>query len=339
MESNLLGVMVGVRNNISEFSPKIHQINTLLFASIRFQNMLIYWEAVGPHRFKFNTIIKFCGNHFYDHANTTLQHQNLRADHIEKLLKIASVVMGALLLGYVIIFVIPIYESYRTHNRAITPLAINLPFFEKDGRNEFIVNMSIQLTISFYSLCGNSMIELASSAINNAILLVPDLIRFNLMEFEEELQTNGITVRSWAQLRNSFVQLQDYHRLDNFYLSAASENSFFIVIGKHLFWFFWICSFLRYLRDVIIVNANKLLVCPFVWAFSMSLSIFNALSVGKYGCLGSAMVCYVELMVVYYMGNNVKETVMIDHSDCIFHIQTTLKFFISMVFVLLLCIE
>lgn len=120
--------------------------------------MFVYWEAVGPHRFKLNAIAKFCGNHFYDHENKTLRHQNLRVKHIVKLLKIVTFIMGAMLLAYGIVFLAPMYESFHTHNRKITPLAINLPFFEKDSHDEFVVNMFLQLTMAAYSLCGKFLI-------------------------------------------------------------------------------------------------------------------------------------------------------------------------------------
>lgn len=176
--------------------------------------MFVYWEAVGPHRFKFNAIAKFCGNYFYKTENETLNYERLRVKHVEKLLKIVIVVLFLMLVAYGIVFLVPIYESYHQHSYSITPLAINLPFFEKDSHHEFVVNMMLQLTMASYSLCGNFVIEVASCTINNAIILVPDLIQFNLMEIQDEWEANGITSKSMAQLRNTIVQLQDYHRFD-----------------------------------------------------------------------------------------------------------------------------
>lgn len=37
------------------------------------------------------------------------------------------------------------------------------------------------------------------------------------------------------------------------------------------------------------------------------------LQLGKIGGLGSAIACYLEMMIVCYMGNNVKDTVMGNH--------------------------
>lgn len=173
--------------------------------------MLIYWEAIGPHRFKYHAISTFCGNYFYKSDTESMRYKHLRAKHIEKLLQIVFVILSLMILAYGIAFIIPIEESFRLHNH-MTPLAINLPFFEKDSFKEYITNMILQLTMAAYSLFGTIAVEIGTCTINSAIILVPDIIRFNLLEFKDEWKAKGITSNSIAQLRNTFVQLQDYNK-------------------------------------------------------------------------------------------------------------------------------
>lgn len=239
--------------------------------------MLIYWEAVGPHRFKFNAIISFCETYFYKTNTESMRYKNLRDKHIEKLLRLTIFILLLMILCYCLAFGLPIYKSIFENNR-VTPIGVNLPFFEKDSRTEFMINVPLQVTMACYSLSGSFIIEVASCTINHAIMLVPDLIRFNLLEFHDEFIANGITAKSMAQLRNTYIQLQDYN---------------------------------DYLTNVIEIYANKLFICPFSWAFSMSISIFAALVLQKIGGLGCAVACYAEMMIVCYMGNNVKKTVTI----------------------------
>lgn len=175
--------------------------------------MLVYWKLVGPDRFKFRALAFFCGTFFYKAGNKSMQHRNLCVEHIEQFVKIVVLVMTLMILAYAIVFAVPMYDSHHQHNR-MTPLATNLPFFEKDSLTEYYVNWTIQLIMATYSLGGTFVIEIAACAINHAILLVPDLMQFNLFEFQNEWNSNGVNTKSLTQLRNSFIQLQDYNRFD-----------------------------------------------------------------------------------------------------------------------------
>lgn len=171
----------------------------------------MYYESIGPRRFKYHAIINFCGTYFYKTDTKSLRYKNLRAERIDELLRIVISVLVLLLIGYGILLVGPLYERIY-HNIRTTPFATNLPFFEKNSNQEFIVNMILQLTLIFISTCGNLTIQMAACMVNHAIMIVPDLIRFNLLEFQDELNAKGMNAKSVAQLRNSFIQQQDYTR-------------------------------------------------------------------------------------------------------------------------------
>lgn len=81
--------------------------------------------------------------------------------------------------------------------------------------------------------------------------------------------------------------------------------------------------------DLIEILQNKLRVCPFLWAYSISLSIYVQLVVSilnhfidekisitifelklkKTGGFGCAVGCYAQLIIFCYVGSNAKETV------------------------------
>lgn len=170
----------------------------------------MYWESVGPHRFKFNAVIHFCGGYFYKSDTKSGQYKYLRVKHIGQLLKTVIFILVLMFLSYGTAFVTPIYMCVFKHSR-VTPLAINLPILEKESDLEFTLNMSLQMIMAFYSLSGSFATEVASCTIIHAIMLVPYLIRFNLREFQNEFIAKGSGLKSFVLLRNTFIQLQDYN--------------------------------------------------------------------------------------------------------------------------------
>lgn len=171
----------------------------------------MYFESVGSRRFKYQAIINFCGTYFYKSNTKSSRYNSLRAKHIDELLEIVICVLVLLLLGYGILLMGPVFESIY-HNTRATPFATNLPFFENDPDHEFAVNMILQLTMTFVATCGNLAIQMAACMVNHAIMVIPELIRFNLLEFQDEFMANGMNTKTWARLRNTFIQLQDYNR-------------------------------------------------------------------------------------------------------------------------------
>lgn len=178
--------------------------------------MLVYFQAIGPNRFKFHALISFCGKHFYKTSADSVRYKHLRRQHIDELPKLIFLILSLMTFAYSIVSGIPLYENLHG-NIHVTPLGINLPFFEKDSPKEYSINIILQVIMCFYSLIGSFMIDVAACCINHAILLVPDLIRFNLLEFQDELKANGITAKARAQLRNTLVQLQDYNQFSIFF--------------------------------------------------------------------------------------------------------------------------
>lgn len=190
-------------------------MNSNLFTIL--QNTIVYCELIGSNRFKVNAIINFCGKYFYKTETTSMRYKHLRTEYIRKLLIHVFFVLLLMMLSYLMVFAFPIYESIFEHIR-VTPVGVNLPFLEKNSNTEFTINLTVQIIMACYSAIAGFSMEIASCTINHVIVLVPKLIRLNLLEFQDEFEKNGMNVKSRAQLRNAYIQLQDYDRFERFLL-------------------------------------------------------------------------------------------------------------------------
>lgn len=179
----------------------------------------MYWESVGPRRFKLHTLGAFCGTHFYKSDTESPQYNRLRCYHIQRLIKNLSIILPLMLMSHATLAIEPIY-AFLFQQIRVTPLALHLPIFVKDSDTEFIVNMMLQTILTCYALTGSLAIEIASCLINHAITIAPDLIQYNLNGFRDEFYVNGIDLKSISLLRNTFLQIQDYKRYVNLTLSS-----------------------------------------------------------------------------------------------------------------------
>lgn len=170
-----------------------------------------YWILIGPTRFKFNSLVNFGGNYIYRNENQSIKLQIICAKYVKKLTKNIMTALPLIIITHAMILEVAIYAHYW-QNIPITPLAINLPFLEKDSNSELLVNMTFQLTMGIYAVIGCLSLETADCLMNNAIIAIPDVIRVNLSEFNDEFETNGLNLKSILQLRNTFCQIKDYER-------------------------------------------------------------------------------------------------------------------------------
>lgn len=172
----------------------------------------MYWESVGPRRFKLHTLGSFSGTYFYKSTNNTTNYQILLNKHIHLFIRSLLISLPVIHVAHFIIFLIPV-AVFLIQHIPITPLALHLPFFEKDTETEFVVNMIVQTILVLYAYIGSMVIEISSCFINHAITVIPDLIQYNLDEFHAEFMcANQMNVKSILLLRNSFQQVQDFNR-------------------------------------------------------------------------------------------------------------------------------
>lgn len=173
--------------------------------------MCVYWISIGPSRFKVNSLLNFGGNCIYRNENQSINYKNICSKYAKKLIKSVMTDLPLLFIAHAIFFEVAIYTHYR-QNIEITPLAINLPFLEKNSDLELFVNMIFQSIMGTYSAIGCFGLEIGECIMNNAIIAIPDVIRFNLSELDDECEANGMNLKSILQLRNTFRQIQDYQR-------------------------------------------------------------------------------------------------------------------------------
>lgn len=91
------------------------------------------------------------------------------------------------------------------------------------------------MIMAFYSLSGSLATEVEACTIIHAVMLVPDLIRFNLVQFQKELSASGCGWKSFAHLRNTFVQLQDYDRFEILFHKNSFLSSTKLLWNNNIF--------------------------------------------------------------------------------------------------------
>lgn len=171
----------------------------------------MYWASVGPKRIKLHSLGSFCGTYFYKFDTDSKPYQRLRNKHIHRLLQSVLIALPLMLISHAIVFITPI-SLFLFQHLHVTPLALHLPYFEKDSDTEFIANMTLQSILTFYALFGCTAIEISSCFMNHTITVIPDLFEYNLNEFRDELKANEMSARAVLLLRNAFRQIQDYNR-------------------------------------------------------------------------------------------------------------------------------
>lgn len=172
---------------------------------------MMFWTCVGPQRFKVNNIITFSGKYIYTDDNTSVQRNILTTKHIDHLLRSFSIICTTLLMSYQTIIFAPVY-AYVHDDLRINALGTHLPFFELNSDADFNANMMIDAIIGLYTMLGSYAMELMAALVNNTISMMPDLINLSLAGFFDEFKTNGIQLKSIAQLRNVFLQIQDFNK-------------------------------------------------------------------------------------------------------------------------------
>lgn len=179
---------------------------------------MFYWLAIGPRRFKFNNLITFSGKYIYAETNSSVRRNRINTKHIDKLLKYFIIQYLSIMMSYQTILTGPLY-AYIHDNLRISPLGTHIPFFELNSDAEFYTNMVHQVLIGAYTIFGSVMIELMICIVNRTITAIPDLTSLTLKEFFEEFKLNGINSKSNAQLRNVFLQLQDFNKYVFFHIA------------------------------------------------------------------------------------------------------------------------
>lgn len=137
--------------------------------------------------------------------------------HVNKLVSSVIVDLPVMFLAQSIVFNEPLFAHHIQHSPT-TPFAVNLPLFTENSSAEYVVNMMIQSIWGAYAVIGLSSVEVGECLIYNTVAAIPDVIRYSLIEFHDdddddgESEANAMNLKSVCQLRNTFLQIQDYKR-------------------------------------------------------------------------------------------------------------------------------
>lgn len=170
----------------------------------------MYYLNTGELRFKMANVIRFLCKYIYNNDEGSVNYKVICAKHIDKLWKNLVIIFPIIWLSYNGIMFGPIY-AYYAQNARTTPLGVHLPFFERDSDAEYFTSMTFQSSLSVYTILANYLEQILTCAIVSTITLFPDMVQFNLSEFYEEFQKNGICLKSTARLRNALIQIWDFH--------------------------------------------------------------------------------------------------------------------------------
>lgn len=213
---------------IGEFS-KAQKSSTkyLIDLLIILQDLIMYWNAVGPHRYGLNNLANFGGRFIYMDNKHPTAYNNVCERYIKILLRNVSVIVALMILSHAMLIFGPLYAYYFQSIR-LTPIATNLPYFEKDSDIEFGINLSIQAVMALLALAGSMSIEVVACLILNVVTIIPDLIQVNLIELADDVFTNGLNLNTIARLRNVLIQIQDFDGYKKF-VPLNSEIHFIII--------------------------------------------------------------------------------------------------------------
>lgn len=101
---------------------------------------------------------------------------------------------------------------YLTKGILSTPLQFQMPIFQ-DSISSYYINLGFQALYAGSGLYGMAGVELCQSIVNNSIKLFVAVISTNVEEFNTRLMDKKkLDLELKTQLRNIFVQIQDYDR-------------------------------------------------------------------------------------------------------------------------------
>lgn len=189
----------------------------------------MYWKAVGPQRFKFNSLVNFGGRHIYIDDTKSTEYNKICENNVKKLVQSVAIIVPLVVFGHFLV-VLGSLHAYIYEDTRVTPMATHLPYFEKNSDLEFILNLLQQSIIAVYALMGNISIEILTCLLNNAITSIPEFIHLNLNDLNKEISIDNSNLKTMVRLRNVLIQVQDFDRYANQF-SISQLNIFYIVFG------------------------------------------------------------------------------------------------------------
>lgn len=130
---------------------------------------------------------------------------------VGNLVKETLTVLGLLITSYVALGLGTMYVIIFQHSRA-TFFGIEIAFLERDSDVGYAMNLFIQLIMSAVALIANISIEIGECLATNAVEAIPEIIQFDIGEFEIELQSNGMSLIAIMRMRSILLKVHDYYK-------------------------------------------------------------------------------------------------------------------------------
>lgn len=175
------------------------------------QILTVYWKTMSADRFKVNNIINFGQKYIYDDTNPNSEYHTLCQEMIVKLVQNTIIIIILILVSYAMVGCHALYVIIIDGKR-ITFMGTEIPFVDSDTTTGFIINIIVQLFLTWVVIISNITIEIGVCLVHNAFEMIPRLIRFDSDELNIELDLNGMSFDARMRLRNILIKVQDFNR-------------------------------------------------------------------------------------------------------------------------------
>lgn len=169
----------------------------------------IYWKSIGHERFELNNISKFSGKYIFTNDKQPSTYNTLCEQMIQQLVKLTLSVTVFVVIAHTIFACVPVYLIIVKQIR-ITPMCLEMPFFERDSNIGYIVNLCIQLVFGIASMYALLAIQIPLCSAVNALVSTPLLIHLEVEDMQQEYYANHIDLSTKLRLRNIVMKIQDY---------------------------------------------------------------------------------------------------------------------------------
>lgn len=170
---------------------------------------MMFWNGVGPKRFKFNNILSFGGKYIYKNHEVRTKHDTLCEKMVVELAQSFVAISIIICVVHLTLIAVPLNMITFT-NTHVSIIRIEIPFFESDrSANGYMINVSMQIACILNSMIGLILVGTAALLIYNNNAVIPEIIHLDLEDLEDELNTNGFSLIAKYRLRDIFMKVLD----------------------------------------------------------------------------------------------------------------------------------
>lgn len=180
-----------------------------LSLEMMFQNQSVYYRSVGPDRFKTNNIVTYTGKHFYKDDKEPSKYNEHCEEMVAALVKSIIIIVPAIIISYTAIGV-GVFYALVFEGKRLSPLGIEVPFVDINTDGGYMVTLVLQSFVSVVAFLGTIGIEVGACLAYNTESFYPGLIHMESDELENELKSNGMSLRAEKRIRNIFMLLLDF---------------------------------------------------------------------------------------------------------------------------------